>query len=124
MDTKHSRYSLASGAVLVLSACASDPPTQAPVTVVTPPPKVVATEKATPPKVVVVERPPPVERPAPPKTVKVAVPPTPNQCKGLPQLACINVAGCQWIKHASPTDKNGRPLKDYCAMKVAASSGK
>ena len=121
----HFRYSLASGAMLVLSACASDPPAQAPVTVVTPPPKVVATEKPTPPpKVVAVERPPPVERPAPPKTVKVAVPPAPNQCKGLPQLACINVAGCQWIKLASPTDKNGRPLKDYCAMKVAASSGK
>jgi len=122
----HFRYSLATGAVLVLSACASDPPAQAPITVVTPPPKVVVTEKPTPPpKVVVVERPPFVERPAaPPKTVKVAVPAAPNQCKGLPQLACINVAGCQWIKQASPTDKDGRPLKDYCRLKLAASSGK
>jgi hypothetical protein len=116
------RCSLAIGVTFVLSACASDPPAQAPVTVVTPPTKVVVIEKPTPPpKVVVVERPPPVERPAPPpKTVKVA----PNQCKGLPQLACINVAGCQWIKHASPTDKDGRPLKDYCRLTLAASSGK
>jgi hypothetical protein len=44
-------------AVLAVTACASDPPTQAPVTVVTSPPKVVVIEKPAPPKVVYVEKP-------------------------------------------------------------------
>jgi len=126
------RYALAILAVFVLSACASDPPAQAPVTVVTPPTKVVVVEKpAPPPKVIVVEKPAPppkvvvIEKPAPPpKIVKVPVPKAPSQCKGLPQLACINVAGCHWIKHGSPTDKHGRPLTDYCRTKATASANK
>jgi hypothetical protein len=112
-------------AVLAVTACASDPPTQAPVTVVTSPPKVVVIEKPAPPKVVYVEKPVYVVKPAPPpKIVKVPVPKAPSHCKGLPQLACINVAGCQWIKHSLPTDKHGRPLTDYCRLKATASVNK
>lgn len=108
------QYALATVAVLLLSACASDPPAQAPVAAVTPPTKVAATETPPPPpKIVVAEKP-----------VKVSVPKAPSPCKGAPQLACINLAGCEWIKRTAPTDKDGRPLTHYCRPKAAALAGK
>jgi hypothetical protein len=110
--------SLTTLAALVLSACASDPPAQAPVTEVTPPPAAAVVEKPAPPqKVVNVEKSSP-----PPKIVKARGPKAPSQCQGLPQLACINVEGCEWIKHPSTTDKDGRPLMDYCELKATTAS--
>ena len=106
------RFSLAVGIALVLSACASDPPAQAPVTVVTQPTKVVVIEKPAPPTKVVV-----VEKPVKPPTLKASSP-----CKGAPQLACINIAGCEWVKQTSTTDKDGRPLIDHCRPKAASAS--
>jgi hypothetical protein len=44
-------------------------------------------------------------------------PKAPSQCKGLPQLARINVEGCEWNKRLSSTDNDGRPLMDYCFSK-------
>jgi hypothetical protein len=100
-------------AVLIVSACASDPPAQTPVAAVTPPPAAVVVEKpAPPPEVANVEKPLP-----PPKIVKPPSPKAPSQCKGLPQLARINVEGCEWIKRLSSTDNDGRPLMDYCFSK-------
>ena len=96
----------------VLSACASDPPAQAPLAVVTPPTNVVAMEKPAPPtKVVVVEKP-----------VKAPTPKVSSPCKGAPQLACINIAGCEWVKQTSATDKDGRPLIDHCRLKAATAA--
>jgi hypothetical protein len=108
-------------AVLIVSACASDPPAQTPVVAVTPPPAAVVAEKpAPPPKVANVEKPLP-----PPKIVKSLSPKAaPSQCKGLPQLACIYVEGCEWIKRISSTDNDGRPLMDYCGLKATASVNK
>jgi len=66
-----------------------------------------------------------VEKPSPaPKVVKRPNPKAPSQCKGLPQLACINVEGCEWIKRLSSTDNDGRPLLDYCGLKATASVNK
>ena len=75
-------------ALLLLSACATDPPPQA---------SIVAT-------------------PSPPKVVSF--------CDGLIEGACTKMAGCQWIKHASPKDKDGRPLTDYCRLKTVAAAAK
>ena len=104
------------GAVIAFG-CASDPPAEAQVaTVVTPPTtsstKVLEIEKPAPAtKVVVVEKP-----------VKTPIPKTPSPCKGAPQLACINIAGCEWVKQTSTTDKDGRPLIDHCRLKAATAS--
>jgi len=99
-------------AALVFSACASDPPAQAPLAVATPPTNVVAIEKPAPPtKVVVVE-----------KTVKAPALKVSSPCKGAPQLACINIAGCEWIKQTSATDKDGRPLSNHCRLKAATAA--
>jgi hypothetical protein len=113
----------------LLSACASDPPAEAPAAVVTAP--TVIEKPATATKVVVVEKPPPPakvvsgEKPAASaKTATGSVPKAANQCKGAPQLACINIAGCEWIKRTSPTDKDGRPLIDYCRLKTTASAAR
>jgi hypothetical protein len=102
---------------LIAFGCASDPRAEAPVaTVVTPPTtastKVVEIEKpALPTKVVVVEKP-----------VKTPIPKTPSPCKGAPQLACINIAGCEWVKQTAPTDRDGRPLTDHCRLTAATAS--
>jgi len=111
------RSSLPIAFLFVLSACASDPPAEAPVaTVVTPqtspPTKVVEIEKPAPQtKVVVVEKP-----------VKTPIPKTPSPCRGAPQLACINITGCEWVKQTAPTDRDGRPLIDHCRLKAATAS--
>jgi hypothetical protein len=103
----HFRYCLAIGVAFVLSACASNPPAE-------PPPVAVATP---PTNVVVIEDPAP-----PPKVVKAPVSKAKNQCTRLPQLACINVVGCEWIKRESTTDKDGRPLMDFCQLKATVST--
>jgi hypothetical protein len=106
--------------VLVLHACASDPPTQAPVTAAAPPPQAVVVEQlAPPPEVVNVEKPAPRS-----KLTKLPDPKAPSKCRGLPQLACINVEDCEWIKRAASTDRDGRPLLDYCGLKAAPASAK
>jgi hypothetical protein len=110
----HIRYSFALGVAFVLNACASDPPEQVPVASITPPPPSTVVETPAPPTVVNAEK--------PPKTAKAPGPKTPSKCKGLPQLACINVEGCEWIKPASSTDRDGRPLMDYCGLKAATAS--
>jgi hypothetical protein len=98
---------LAIGAAFVLSACASDPPAEPPpVAIITPPTNVVAVEDPAPP----------------PKVAKASVSKAKNQCTRLPQLVCMNVAGCEWIKRESTTDKDGRPLMDFCQLKAAAST--
>jgi len=110
----------------LLSACASDPPAEAPVAVVTAPTVI---EKSAPaPKV---EKPPPPtkvvsgEKPAAPAKIATGSgAKTTNQCQGAPQLACINIAGCEGIKRTSPTDKDGRPLTDYCRLKTTASAAR
>jgi len=115
---------------LLLSACASDPPAEAPVATVTAPAVIEKPAPAT--KGVVVAKPPPAtkvvsggEKPtAPTKNATGSVPKAANQCKGAPQLACINIAGCEWIKRTSPTDKDGRPLIDYCRLKTTASAAR
>jgi len=110
-----------------LSACASDPPAEAPVAAVTAPS--VSEKPAS--KVVVVEKSPAstkvvnAEKPAPPAKIATgSVPKAASQCKGAPQLACINIAGCEWIKRTTPTDKDGRPLSDYCRLKTTASAAR
>ena len=116
----HSCCLLVGVAVLVVSACASDPPAQAPIAAVTPPAAAVVVEKpAPPPEAVKVEKPSPAS-----KVVKLPNPKAPSQCKGLPQLACINVEACEWIKRLSSTDNDGRPLMDYCGLKATASVNK
>jgi hypothetical protein len=114
---------LVSVTVLVVGACASDPPAQTPVAAVTPPPQDVVVEQLppTPPPPDVVN----VEKPAPrPKVTKLPDPKAPSKCKGLPQLACINVEECEWIKRTASTDRDGRPLLDYCGLKTATASAK
>ena len=114
----HFRYSLAITVAFVLSACASDPPAQAPVTAAAPPPQAVVVEQLPPPPDVVN-----VEKPAPrPKITRLPDPKAPSKCRGLPQLACINVEDCEWIKRAASTDRDGRPLLDYCGLKTATAS--
>jgi hypothetical protein len=106
--------------LLVVSACASDPPAQAPVTSAAPPSEAVVVEQLPPPPDVVN-----VEKPAPrPKVAKLPDPKAPSKCKGLPQLACINVEECEWIKRTASTDRDGRPLLDYCGLKTATASAK
>src|SRR5262245_1523480 len=103
-------------AALVVTACATDPPEQVPVGSIIPPPTTVV-EMPAPPTPVNVEK-----SSAPPKIAKPPGPNTPSKCKGLPQLACINVDGCEWIKPASSTDRDGRLLRDYCGLKPATAS--
>jgi hypothetical protein len=111
---------LVGATLLVVSACASDPPAQAPVTSAAPPPEAVVVEQLPPPPDVVN-----VEKPAPrPKVAKLPDPKAPSKCKGLPQLACINVEECEWIKRTASTDRDGRPLLDYCGLKTATASAK
>jgi hypothetical protein len=104
--------------LLVVSACASEPPAQTPVAAVTPPPADVVVEQLPPPPDAVN-----VEKPAPrPKVTKLPDPKAPSKCRGLPQLACVNVEDCEWIKRAVSTDRDGRPLLDYCGLKTATAS--
>jgi hypothetical protein len=106
--------------LLVVSACASEPPAKGPVTGSAPPPQAVDVEQLPPPPDVV-----DIERSAPPpKIAKAPGPKTPSKCKGLPQLACINVEGCEWVKPTSSTDRDGRLLKDYCGLAAATASAK
>jgi len=112
-------FLLVAVAVLVVGACATDPPAQAPVASVTPPPTATVVETPAPPTVVNVEKPTPL-----PKIAKAPSPKTPSKCKGLPQLACINVEGCEWIKRSSSTDNDGRPLMDYCGLKATTAVNK
>jgi len=106
--------------VLVMSACASEPTAKAPITGAAPAPQAVDVEQLPPPPDVVN-----AERSAPsPKIAKAPNPKTPSKCKGLPQLACINVEGCEWVKPASSTDRDGRLLKDYCGLAAATASAK
>jgi hypothetical protein len=109
-------------ALLVASACASERPAKAPATAAAPPP-----QTAPPPQAAVIEQLPPPpdvvneEKPAPRlKVAKLPDPKAPSKCRGLPQLACINVEDCEWIKRASSTDRDGRPLPDYCGLKTLA----
>ena len=103
-------------ALLVASACASERPAKAPATAAAPPPQAVDVEQLPPPPDVATE-----EKPAPrPKVAKLPDPKAPSKCRGLPQLACINVDDCEWIKRASSTDRDGRPLLDYCGLKTLA----
>jgi hypothetical protein len=109
-------------AVLVVSGCASEPPAKATATATAPPPQ---TAPAPQPAVVEQLPPPPdvanVEKPAPrQKATKLPDPKASSKCKGLPQLACINVEDCEWIKRAGSTDRDGRPLLDYCGLKTLA----
>jgi outer membrane biosynthesis protein TonB len=111
---------LVGATLLVVSACASDPPAQSPVTSAAPPPEAVVVEQLPPPPDVVN-----AEKPAPrPKVTKLPDPKAPSKCKGLPQLACINVEECEWIKRTASTDRDGRPLLDYCGLKTATASTK
>ena len=110
--------------LLLVGACASDRSAKAPitaqdpVTAATPPPQAVDVEQLPPPPDVVNE-----EKPAPPpKIAKTPSSKTPSKCKGLPQLACINVDGCEWVKPATSTDRDGRLLKDYCGLTTATAS--
>jgi hypothetical protein len=104
-------------AVLAVSACASEPSAKGPVTAAAPP-QAVDVEQLPPPSDVVE-----VEKPAPrPKVTKLPDPKAPSKCRGLPQLACINVEDCEWIKPATSTDRDGRLLKDYCGLKTATAS--
>jgi len=103
-------------AALVVTACATDPPEQGPVGSVNQPPATVV-ETPAPPTVVNVEKSAP-----PPKIAKAPGPKTPSKCKGLPQLACINVEGCEWIKPASSTDRDGRLLTEYCGLRAGTAS--
>jgi len=109
-------FSLVALAALIVSACATDPPEQVPVGSIAPPPTTVV-ETPPPPTVVNAEKSSP-----PPKIAKAPSPKTPSKCKGLPQLACINVEVCEWIKPASSTDRDGRLLRDYCGLKAATAS--
>jgi hypothetical protein len=119
-------YLLVGVTLLVVGACASDRRAQAPVAAqepvaaVSPPPQAVDVEQLPPPPDVVN-----VEKPAPrPKVTKLPDPKAPSKCKGLPQLACINVEDCAWVKRTTSTDRDGRPLLDYCGLKVATASAK
>jgi hypothetical protein len=105
--------------LLIVSACASEPPAKGSVTGSAPPPQAVEVEQLPPPPDVVNEKSTP-----PPKIAKAPGPKTPSKCKGLPQLACINVEGCEWVKPASSTDRDGRLLKDYCGLAAATTSAK
>jgi hypothetical protein len=110
--------------LLVVGACASEPTAQAPVTASAPPAQPVVVEQLPSPP-----PPPPdvvnVEKPAPrPKTAKLPDPKAPSKCKGLPQLACINIEECEWIKRTASTDRDGRPLLDYCGLKTATASAR
>lgn len=49
----------------------------------------------------------------PPKVMVRA--PGKSPCAGLLEAACKRPT-CLWVKHASPTDKHGRPVKDYCRL--------
>lgn len=42
-------------------------------------------------------------------------------CKGLPKASCGAARGCRWVDYAKATDKNGRPLTDYCRVAGRAS---
>jgi hypothetical protein len=112
----HLHFSLVGVAVLGVAACASDPPEQGPVGSITPPPATVV-ETPAPPTVANVEKSSPS-----PKIAKAPGPKTPSKCKGLPQLACINVEGCEWIKPATSTDRDGRLLTNYCGLKAPTSA--
>jgi hypothetical protein len=109
-------FSLVALAALFVTACATDPPEQVPVGSVNPPPATVV-EIPAPPTVVNVEKSSP-----PPKIAKAPGPKTPSKCKGLPQLACINVEGCEWIKPASSTDRDGRLLTEYCGLQAGTAA--
>jgi hypothetical protein len=112
----HFQVLLVTLAALIVTACATDPPEEVPVGAIIPPPATVV-EIPAPPTVVNVEK-----SPASPKIAKAPGPKTPSKCKGLPQLACINVEGCEWIKPATSTDRDGRLLRDYCGLKAATTS--
>ena len=102
-------------------ACASERPAKAPAAAEAPPP-----QTAPPPQAVVIEQLPPppdvvnVEKPRHDRKLLSANPKASSKCEGLPQLACINVEDCEWIKRASSTDRDGRPLLDYCGLKTLA----
>ena len=112
---------------LCLSACAQAPPAE-PVAAL--PPTVVVSTPAPPPvveRVVVreIQKPVIVEKTiireiAKPvvveKRVVVRMAPAHSRCKGLSQPKCTAVAGCRWVAHTKPVDKNGRPLTDYCRV--------
>jgi hypothetical protein len=112
----HFQILLVTLAAVVVTACATDPPEEVPVGSIIPPPAT-AVENPAPPTVVNVEK-----TLASPKIAKAPGPKTPSKCKGLPQLACINVEGCEWIKPETSTDRDGRLLRDYCGLKAAAPS--
>jgi hypothetical protein len=112
----HFQFLLVTLAMLVVTACATDPPEEVPVSAIIPPPATVV-ENPAPPTVVDVGK-----SSASPKIAKAPGPKTPSKCKGLPQLACINVEGCEWIKPATSTDRDGRLLRDYCGLKAATPS--
>lgn len=119
-------YSLLVGVtVLVVGACAANPRAQVPVAAqdpvaaVSPPPTAVEVEQLPPPPPDVAN----VEKPAPrPKVTKLPDPKAPSKCRGLPQLACINVEDCEWVKRTTSTDRDGHPLLDYCGLKTATAS--
>jgi len=113
----HVHFSFVVLAALVVTACASDAPEQVSAASIASPPLSTVPETPAPPTVVNVEKSTP-----PPKIAKAPGPKTPSKCKGLPQLACINVEGCEWIKPETSTDRDGRLLRDYCGLKAATAS--
>jgi len=111
------RFSLVAVTVLVVTGCASDPAEQISVDSITSPAASSVVETPPPPTVVDVDKSSP-----PPKIARAPGPKTPSKCKGLPQLACTNVEGCEWVRPASSTDRDGRLLTDYCGLKAATAS--
>ena len=110
-------FSLVAVAVLIATSCASDPAEQIPVNSITSPATSTVVETPPPPTVADVEKSSP-----PAKITRAPSPKALSKCKGLPQLACINVEGCEWVRPASSTDRDGRLLTDYCGLKAATAS--
>jgi hypothetical protein len=111
------RLSFGAVAVLAVTSCASNPAEQVPIGSITSPATSAIIESPPPPTVVDVENSSPS-----PKVTRAPGPKTLSKCKGLPQLACINVEGCEWVRPASSTDRDGRLLTDYCGLKAATTS--
>jgi hypothetical protein len=109
-------FSLATLTALIVTACASDPAEHVPVGSITSPPTTVV-EMPAPPTVMNVEKSSPS-----PKIAKAPGPKTPSKCRGLPRLACTDVEGCEWIKPATSTDRDGRLLTEYCGLKATTAS--
>jgi len=110
-------FSLVAVAVLAVSSCAPSPAEQSPIGSITSSATSSVVETPPPPAVVDVENSSPS-----PKVTRAPGPKAPSKCKGLPQLACINVEGCEWVRPASSTDRDGRLLTDYCGLKAATAS--